>query len=177
MLIKITYSERTLEDQNIDEIEPSFNAEDDNDIREPNKRTIGLKNPGFARHVGINSLGHKHVYGYGPVDYKYVPVIKPIVLKPVTHSHVFKPLIKPVRIKPVSHYLPIKPVRRPVVNNGWKPVIAPNVPLPPKHPGKPWQNEWDNKRPSISLLPPVAGSGQHGVQVNPGKLLIVLKLS
>lgn len=173
MLIKITYSERTLEDQNREEIEPSLNIENDdnNYVKEPSKRTIGLKNPGFAKHVAINSLGHKHVFGYGPVDYKYVPVIKPIVLKPVTHSNLLKPVIKPVRLRPVSHYLPIKPVRRPIGSNGWKPVVPPNVPLPSKYPHKPWQNSWDNKRPSISLQPPVAGSGQHGVQVNPGRFV------
>lgn len=106
-----------------------------------------------------------------------MPVIKPLILKPVSHSHVWRPVLKPVRIKPV-HYLPVKPVRRPVHNGGWKPVVPPNVPLPLKHPLKPWTDGWDNKKPSISLLPPIAGSGQHDVQIKPnplGLLAFVLK--
>lgn len=168
MLLAVTLicAEQNLEEQKIEEIEP-ISQNDYTSLKDQSKRTIfGSKRTDWAKHVGVNNQGRKHVLGYGPVDYKYVPVIKPLILKPLTHMHGWRSVLKPVKVKPV-HLLPVKPVRKPFHQGGWRPMIPANVPLPPVHPTRPWKEGWPENKPSITLQPPLSASGQHEVVVKP----------
>lgn len=171
-LVTLICAEQNLEEQELQQIEP-ISQNEDASLKDQSKRTIfGPKQIDWAKHVGLNARGHKHVLGYGPVDYKYVPVIKPLILKPLSHMHGWRSVFKPVKVKPV-HLLPVNPVRKPfhqghqAHQGGWRPMIPANVPLPPIHPTRPWKEGWPENKPSITLQPPLSASGQHEVVIKP----------
>lgn len=153
---------------------------DETENREHDKRTIfnsELENYGWARHVGVHPSGFKYVLGIGPVDLKYVPVIKnPFkvpnlrqkwpskIFKPFrpfkpSHTHAWKP--RPVIVNPSLSVRPFIPVVRPVV-----PLVRPAVPfvkpaifrpVPPpvsQWPNKSWHNdEWKKPSPVKPVIP------------------------
>ncbi|CAH1104120.1 unnamed protein product [Psylliodes chrysocephalus] len=125
-----------------DDLDPINDTENtENTDKEHEKRTIfnpTLKNVAWARHVAVKPSGAKFVLGYGPVDLKYKPVLRPIAIKhqgyhynrPKIHFHLKRPIIH------VPHF-------KPALQTEWKPIIKPvavvkPAPLPAPvhvHPG------------------------------------------
>ncbi|CAG9859845.1 unnamed protein product [Phyllotreta striolata] len=144
----LTISEIVLANADIDQLKHSedldpLNDTDnaDNSEKEQEKRTIfnpTLKNVAWAKHVAVNPAGAKVVLGYGPVDFKYKPVLRPIAIKHQGY-HYNRPRIHFHLKRPAVHIPHIKPV----IQSEWKPIVKPvavvkpaPVPVPVHvHPG------------------------------------------
>ncbi|KAL3266288.1 hypothetical protein HHI36_010468 [Cryptolaemus montrouzieri] len=173
-LLSLVWCE-TLEHQNSQNglnplLDSEYNAEYN---KHQDKRTIfnsGPQNVGWAKHVAVYPSGSRYVIGYGGVNFKYVPVLRPPIklishhrrpkwpmklmkpnhqIRPI-HDHGWRPanpIVKPVLVKPVLPISPLVPVLRPVT-----PIIS-TVQSPP-WPNKSWQaNEW---KPKPELIKPAA---------------------
>ena len=162
VLTKSISCEGDLQQQNQnDYLNPLNDYEQEQQAKEQDKRTVFSNHHGWAKHVGVHPAGFKYVLGYGPVELKYVPVVKPISIKPHLHHH-HHHRIKLLHVKHPHYVRPLLPVRPVIHHDGWrpvvpivKPVVKPvipvaqpvvpvNVPLP-QVPHKPWQNGWNPK--------------------------------
>ncbi|XP_045480202.1 MAGE-like protein 2 isoform X2 [Harmonia axyridis] len=169
----------TLDEQNTQSDLDPVNDHENNEEKEKDqdKRTIfnsETDNYGWAKHVGVHPSGFRYVLGIGPVDLKYVPVIRNpfrVANRPRWPSKVFKPF-RPVKhdhgwkhvkavinpalaLRPVVPFFrPVVPLVRPVGRPVFKPVVA------HQWPNKSWQHdEWKQKpatpKPIVALTPVV----------------------
>ncbi|XP_044749203.1 bromodomain-containing protein 4-like [Coccinella septempunctata] len=177
----------TLDEQNslnnLNPVNDHENNEENEKERDHDKRTIfnsEVDNYGWAKHVGVHPSGFKYILGIGPVDLKYVPVIRnpfklnrpkwpPKVFKPFrpvkpSHNHVFKPA-RPVvvnhgiGVRPLGPvFRPVVPLVRPALPFGKPVMFRPVAPPAPQWPNKSWQqDEWKQKpaspKPVVGLTP------------------------
>lgn len=146
-----TFADYTLQDYNQEQIDPLHQPESEDSSRDHDKRTIfptTFTNYGWAKHVGVKHGGMKYVLGYGPVDLKYVPVVRPIALKPMYQFRPIKPKwpTRPIVLKPL-----LPAVQKPS-HHGWKPIYK-----PPPNKG------WDQSILQVPVKPAVVFKPSHSV--------------